>query len=551
MTDSARPARTRDVRTTLEPVPWEVWRLALVIMLGSFMSMLAASLINVGVNAIAGVFHASLTDAQWLSSAYIIAFAAAVPLSAWVSRRISAGRLWLYALVGFVIASALCAVAPNLSVLIGLRAVQGLTGALLLPTGQTIIGHAAGPHRMGRVLNITKLVAVLAPTLGPALGGLIISDLSWHWLFLVNVPVGAVAIILGLRLVPRGTPEHERRFDILGFALIAGGLPLTVYGITAIGRAGTITDPTVLGTLVPGLIALALFAWRSLTVAHPLLDLRLFTNRVYAAATATVFFTAATLFGTLILLPLYYQLLRGQSVIDTGLLMFAVGAGTAISMPLGGTLTDRIGGGLISIVGLALSAASILPMTLLPADAAFPLVLALQAITGFGLGLAAMPALSVAYKTVRHDQLPDATSEANIIQRVGGSIGTALLVVLLESHGTPDIAAFHTTFTWLTAASLIALALAIWLLAEEARHRHETATGTQDDPRTPAARKARRQRSPRRPHQHHGTCHRSAHRERAMTTESANSEQANSRVTCAIVAALPHTPAAPGFTEAT
>lgn len=481
MADTARPTRVRAVRAELEPVPWQVWRLAVVVVLGSFMSTLDSSLINVGLNTITGFFHASLTNGQWLSSAYIIAFAAALPVSAWVSRRIGAGRLWLYALTAFVIASALCAVAPNLPALVVLRVVQGLAGAMLVPTGQTIIGHAAGPHRMGRVLNITKLVAVLAPTLGPALGGLIISDLSWHWLFLVNVPVGAVALILGLRLVPRGTPEHERRFDTLGFALIAVGLPLTVYGITAIGRAGALTDPTVLGILVPGIIALALFTWRSLAVAHPLLNLRLFANRVYAAATASVFFTAATLFGALILLPLYYQLLRGQDVIDTGLLMFAVGAGTAVSMPLGGTLTDRVGGGGISIVGLALSAASILPMTFLPADAAFPLLLALQAITGFGLGLAAMPALSVAYKTVPHDQLPDATSEANIIQRVGGSIGTALLVVLLAGHGTPDIAAFQTTFAWLTAACVIALALAVWLAIEEAGHRRRFKPSTQTD----------------------------------------------------------------------
>jgi EmrB/QacA subfamily drug resistance transporter len=427
--------------------------------------------------------EASLADAQWLSSAYVIAFAAALPLSAWLSRRVGAGRLWLFALAGFVIASALCAAASDLPVLIALRIVQGLTGAMLVPTGQTIIGQAAGPQRMGRVLNITKIVAVLAPAIGPALGGLIVSDLSWHWLFLVNVPVGVLAIVLGLRLVPRGTPDHDRTFDLPGFALIASGLPLTLYGITTISRAGALADPAALGTLIPGIVALALFIWRSLAVAHPLLDLRLFTNRIYTAATASVFFTAASLLGVLILLPLYYQLLRGQSVIDTGLLMIAIGAGTAISMPLGGTLTDRIGGGLISVAGLALTAASVLPMAFLPADTVFPVLLILQAVTGFGLGLAAMPALSVAYKTVPHNRLPDATAEANIIRQVGGSTGVALLVVLLERNGTPTIAAFHTTFTWLTAATIIALALATWLAIEEARRARRLAAPLQDEAR--------------------------------------------------------------------
>lgn len=476
MTEFARSTPTRSLRAELEPVPWQVWRLAFVVVLGSFMSTLASSLINVGVKTIAGSFHSPLTEAQWLSSAYIVAFAAAVPLSAWISRRIGAGRLWLFALTGFVTASGLCAIAPSLPVLIGLRAVQGCTGALLLPTGQTIIGHAAGPQRMGRVLNMTKIVSVLGPAAGPALGGLLIGDLSWHWLFLVNLPVGVVALVLGLRLVPRGEPERDRRFDVLGFVLIASGLPLILYGITAISRVNGSTDPVALGTLTGGVIALALFIWRSLAVDHPLLDLRLFTNRIYTAAISSVFFTGAALLGTLILLPLYWQLLRGQSVIDTGQLLFAVGGGTALSMPIGGTLTDRIGGGLISIAGLVLSVATVVPMLFLPAYAAFPLVLALQAITGFGLGLAAMPALAVAYKTVPEDRLHDATAEANIIQRVGGSIGTALLVVILERRGAPTVASFHTAFTWLTLVSILALGLAGWLTIEEARLRNRTRT---------------------------------------------------------------------------
>lgn len=469
----ARSVRSRQVQAeaAVPPVPWQVWRLAIVVVLGSFMSTLDSSLVNVGLDTISRSLHASLTSAQWLSSGYVVAFAAALPLNAWLSRRIGSGRLWLTALAGFVAASALCAAAPNLPALIAFRVVQGLTGAMLVPTGQTIIGQVAGPERMGRVLNVTKIVVILAPAIGPTIGGLLITGLSWRWLFLVNVPVGAVAVLMGVRLVPRGTPTRGRRFDALGFVLVAAGLPLVLRGITGFGRAGSLADSAVLATLAPGLAALALFVWRSLTIAHPLLDLRLFTNRVYSAATASVFFTGAALLGTLILLPLYYQQLRGQSVIGTGLLMLAVGGGTAVSMPFGGVLTDRIGGGLISMAGLALSTAGILPLAFLPADTSLVLAGALQAVTGFGLGLAAMPALSVAYKTVPRDRLPDATSEANIIQRVGGSTGTALLVVLLERDGTPTVGAFHTTFGWLAASCVVALLLAAWLTVEEARRR--------------------------------------------------------------------------------
>ncbi|HVX47181.1 MAG TPA: DHA2 family efflux MFS transporter permease subunit [Mycobacteriales bacterium] len=462
-------ARQLRAEARMSPVPWPVWRLAIVVVFGSFMSTLDSSLVNVGLDTISRSFHASLTSAQWLSSGYVVAFAAGLPLNGWLSRRIGSGRLWLAALVGFVAASALCAAAPSLPLLIAFRVIQGLAGALLVPTGQTIIGQAAGTERMGRVLNITKIVVILAPAIGPTIGGLLISGLSWRWLFLVNLPVGVVAILCGARVVPRGTPEWGRGFDASGFALIAGGLPLILYGIARVGRTGSLIEPIALGTLLPGIVALGLFIWRSLAAARPLLDLRLFTNRIYAAAIASVFFTGAALLGTLILLPLYYQQLRGQNVIDTGLLMLAVGGGTAVSMPFGGALTDRIGGGLISMAGLAVSTASILPLALLPAGTSLVLVGALQAATGFGLGLAAMPALSVAYKTVPREKLPDATSEANIIQRVGGSTGTALLVVLLERHGSPGISAFHTTFCWLAVACMAALLFAAWLSIEEAR----------------------------------------------------------------------------------
>jgi len=452
-------------------VPREVWRVAAVIIMGSFMSTLGSSLVNVGLKTVGRDLRAPLAQVQWVSSGYLIAFAACLPLTAWLSRRIGSGRLWLFALAGFTVSSAVCALAPNLASLVALRVLQGTTGALLLPTGQTVVGHLAGPRRMGRVLNSMKVVSVLGPVIGPTAGGLIISGLSWRWLFLVNVPVGIIALLFGLRIVPRGQPVTDRPFDMSGFALIAAGLPLTVYGVTAVGQTQSLATPQILATLPPGLVALTLFVRRSLTAATPVLDLRLFGNRVYAAATASVFFTGAALLGTMVLFPLYFQLIRHESVIHTGLLMLAVGGGTALSMPFGGMLTDRIGGGMISVAGLAISAASVLPLTVLPAGVSLILVEALQVVTGFGLGIAAMPALSVAYATVPRDRLPDATSEANIIQRVGGSIGVTTLVVVLEQNGAPTIGTFHTTGVWLTAATLISLVLAAWLTIEERRHR--------------------------------------------------------------------------------
>ena len=455
----------------LTKVPIEVWRVASVITIGSFMSTLSSSLVNVGLKTIGQDLGAPLSQAQWVASGYLIAFAAFLPFTAWVSRRLGPGRLWLFALAGFTTTSALCVLAPNLWALVGLRMLQGMTGAMLVPTGQTVVGHLAGPERMGRVLNSMKIVSVLGPVIGPTVGGLLIGGLSWRWLFLVNVPVGALALLAGLRVVPRGEPVTGRRFDGPGFALVAVCLPLTIYGLTEITQAHGITDPKVLATLLPGLVLLALFVRHSLTTATPVLDLRLFGNRVYTAAVTSVFFTGAALLGTMVLFPLYFQLLRHESVIRTGLLMLAVGGGTALSMPFGGVLTDKIGGGIITMAGLMASAASVVPLVFLGQHVSLVLVEALQVVTGFGLGIAAMPALSVAYATVPRDRLPDATSEATIIQRIGGSIGTTTLVVVLGSTAAPTIHSFHTACMWLTGATLVAFVLAVWLTTEERRRR--------------------------------------------------------------------------------
>jgi EmrB/QacA subfamily drug resistance transporter len=441
----------------LAPIPAEVWRVAWVIVFGAFMANLDTSLVNVGLDTISRDLHGSLASAQWVTSGYLLALAGALPACAWLGRHFGTGRLWMYALTGFTITSALCAAAPNLPALIVLRVAQGITGGLLVPAGQAVLGRAAGPSRMGRVMNGVGIAVVLAPALGPAIGGVLIHTLSWRWLFLVNVPVGVVTLIRGLRHVPRGQRGIAGPFDVTGFALVASGLPLVVYGIITASQLGSLTAVTVLVTLIPGALALAVFAWWTMRQRAPLLNLRLFSNQVYSAATTSVFFTGAALFGGLIILPLYYQLYRHESVVATGLLLLAYGAGAAFSMPIGGRLTDRIGGGKTAVIGLTVTVAATVPFVFLDANASMAGVEVLQFLRGIGIGLAGIPAMSAAYASVGREHLPDATSQVNILQRVGGALGSALFVVILDNHGAITTAAFHATFWWITGAGVLAL----------------------------------------------------------------------------------------------
>jgi len=462
---------------SLTAIPAEVWRVAAVIVFGAFMANLDTSLVNVGLDTIAHNLRTPLSSVQWVTSGYLIAMAGALPACAWLGRHIGAGRLWLWSLVGFTVASGLCAAAPGLDALVMLRIAQGVTGGLLIPAGQTVLGQAAGPSRMGRVMNTVGIAVVVAPAIGPAIGGLIIAHLSWRWLFLINIPVGVIALALGLRAIPRGERRTAGHFDLAGFALIGTGLPLITYGIIAAGQRRTLTAVPVLVTLVAGTAALAAFAWRSWHRQASLLDLRLFTDRVYAAAETSLFFNGGALFGGLIILPLYFELLRQQGTIATGLLLLAYGSGAVLAMRSGGRLTDRFGGGITASAGLAITVATTLPFAFLSAHAALAGVEALQFLRGIGIGLAGVPAMSAAYATVPRDKLPDATAQSNILLRVGGSLGSALFVVVLESYASPA-AGFRAAFAWLTATSAVALLAAGWLTIEQRRCQPEGGRST-------------------------------------------------------------------------
>jgi EmrB/QacA subfamily drug resistance transporter len=452
-----------------------VWGIAAVITFGAFMSGLDTSLVNVGLNTIGRDLHASLASTQWITSAYLLALAAALPASGWLSRRLGAGRLWLWSLGGFTIASGLCALAPTIGLLIASRVLQGAAGGLLVSAGITVLARAAGPGRMGRILAITGVPTVLAPALGPTIGALLIAHLSWPWLFVINLPIGAVAAYLGLRFVPRGDHVATTPIDRPGLVLVAAGMPLLTYGITeAAARQSLIAGPVLL-PLLAGMAGLALFARRSLRRASPLLDLRLFTSRVYTAAACQMVFSGAALFGGQIIMPLYFQLQRALPIVDTGLLLLPFGLGAAATFPVAGRLTDRYSGGRVAAAGLAVTALATVPMALLPPHYSLIGVEALQVLRGIGLALAGAPVIAAAMAAVAKDQVADASAVINVLSRVGGALGSALLVVILTSHlphsatAVATAAAFHATFWWLTVAAVAALAGSGWLVIEQRR----------------------------------------------------------------------------------
>ncbi|UGS34313.1 DHA2 family efflux MFS transporter permease subunit [Capillimicrobium parvum] len=472
--------RSRSDANRLEP---HVFRIAVVIVLGAIMSILDTTIVNVALRSLSTDLGTSLDDIQWVVTAYLLALGATIPLTGWLARRIGARRLYLIALVVFIGGSALCGLAWSAGSLIGFRVLQGLGGGMVMPVGQMILVRAAGPKNLARVMSAIGVPMILAPVLGPTLGGLLIEHAGWQWIFFVNVPIGAVAVVAALRLLPREAPETAGPLDVLGFVLAGVGVVGVTYGLAESGHTGSLAATSVLVPLAIGLALIAVFVVRALRIEHPLLDMRLYANRAFSAAALTTFALGAALFGGMILMPLYFQIVRGDSVVETGLLLIPQGIGAALAMHYAGRATERFGGGPTALVGTVVMLVATIPFTLIADDTPYALINAAMFLRGFGLGLCMMPAWTAAFAVLRPDQVGDATPQLTVVQRVGGSIGTAVLTVILQGHlddagrsASAQATAFADTYLWVIGISLLAIAPTILLTLVErraARDEHE------------------------------------------------------------------------------
>ncbi|MGV2922329.1 MFS transporter, partial [Streptomyces alfalfae] len=270
------------------------------------MATIDATIVSVGIDTLATEFTASVTQIQWVSTAYLLAVVGAVPASGWLAGRFGGRRTWLAAIGVFLLGSALCALAWSAPSLIVFRVIQGLGGGLLPATGQALLARIAGPGRTGRVISVVAVVPLLSPVLGPLAGGSLLGVAPWPWLFLVNLPIGAAAILLARRHVPDVPPSAERTaFDLRGAALLSPGLAVLVYGLTEVSHGSAL--PAAAG-IVAGVAMLAGFTVHGLrTRGTPLVDPRLFTRPPFGAAALALLVLGASVFGTMFLLPLYFQ----------------------------------------------------------------------------------------------------------------------------------------------------------------------------------------------------------------------------------------------------
>ena len=434
-----------------------VWRISAVVLIGSVMSILDTTIVNVALATLGRELHSSIDQIQWVVTGYMLSLAAVIPVTGWAAERFGPKRVYLVSLVLFTAGSALCGLATSIDELILFRVLQGVGGGMILPVGQLMMAEAAGPQRMGRVMSIVAVPAMLAPILGPTIGGLIVDNTSWRWIFYVNVPIGVIAVVSAMRILPHAKAAVAGRLDFRGLALMATGLPLLIYGLAEVGTTGSVSSLKVIVPVFLGLSLIALFVVHALRIPQPLLNLQLYRKATFSSASFAMFCLGAALFGGMVLLPLYWQNIRFESVVDTGLLTAPQGLGMALVMPLAGKLTDRVGGGPLALFGVIVTTLATIPFGLVGAHTSIVSLALAMFVRGMGIGFAFMPAMAAAFAALERSELATATPQMNVLQRVGGSIGVAALAVVLQRslagvHTLAGQASAYGTAFWASAA---------------------------------------------------------------------------------------------------
>ncbi|HEY0295317.1 MAG TPA: DHA2 family efflux MFS transporter permease subunit [Bordetella sp.] len=461
-----------------------VWKVVCVAATGSFMAQLDATVVNVSLASLAADLRVSLAAIQWVTSGYLLALALMLPLNGWLVDRIGAKALYLWCFAAFTLSSTLCGLAWSADSLIVFRILQGMSGGLLAPMAQMMIARAAG-RQMARVVSIAALPVLLAPLLGPVIAGAILQFASWRWLFLVNLPVGVLALALAAAFLPNDREEtRPRGLDLLGLALLSPGLVLFLYGSDHLGeRIGG-------AALAVSLIMFALFYRTARAKGDAaLIDLRLLKSKAFSASIAAMFMVNGITFAGQMLIPIYLVHACGLSPSQTGWLLAPLGLGMMCTYPFLGRLTQRFGIRKLAACGALLALAGTLPLVFLAQHGLVVAVLAASLfIRGVGVSAIGVPSITSGYASVARQDLPMATTAMNIVQRLGGPTLTTLCATFLgwRMSATPDTAAASGPFVAafgllcvLHALLFLATLRLPWLVPQSGPGPHSSAT----DPR--------------------------------------------------------------------
>ncbi len=459
---------------TAPAVPRNAIVTAIVLLVGGLAVIFDSTIMSIALKTLAVDLAVPVSTIQWVTTGYLLALGVAIPVVGWAQARLGGKRLWMIALTIFGIASIACSLAWDAPSLIAFRVVQGIGGGLMMPLMATLaIQQVPGGVALGRLMAMISLPAALGPILGPTIGGLILNYLDWRWIFWVNVPFCLVGLALAWRLIPSDPPRGKPMLDWVGVLLVAPALVGMLYGLSNASQDGGFTRLDVWAPVVGGAMLLVAFLITQLRRPEAaLVDVSLLRRRSVASSTAVLFLSGASLYGAMLLLPLFFQVVRGADALTAALLLIPQGVGALLSRSLAGKLTDAVGARVVAIGGFVVMGLGTIPFAMAGADTGQWWLMAVLLVRGFGMGAVMIPVMSVGFVGLERDEVPHASIITRLAQQLGGAFGTAVLAVILEGavNGADGVAAiaqgFGTAFWWAVGFTVVAIGVCFALPAK-------------------------------------------------------------------------------------
>jgi len=410
------------------------WIVATAVMFATFMEVLDTTVVNVSLPHIAGSLSATVNEATWTLTSYLVANAIVLPITGWLANYFGRKRLLISAVIGFTIASFLCGLAPSLGVLIFFRIIQGATGGVLQPVSQAVLLEAFPPEDRGKAMAFWGLGIVVAPMLGPVIGGWLTDSYSWRWVFYINIPVGIVSVLMSTFFL--FDPPYIRRragegIDYWGLGLLALGVGTIQVVLDKGQQSGWLSSPWVVEFVVIATLSLTAFLIHELMARHPVVDIRVLKKPTYATGVVLMTMLGFGLYGALVILPILLQTLLGYPALDAGIAMFPRGLGSFLMMPLVGIMMSKIDGRRLLLLGTFGTAASMYLLSVLNLNLSYWNIFWPQFLQGVSMALVFVPLTTITMDPIPIEGMGNATSIFNLMRNLGGSVGIATATTLV------------------------------------------------------------------------------------------------------------------------